>query len=77
MRLDWERAADLQAKGLSQRLKGLSRSSGADWQRAGIPGETVVDMIVKGGLVVDQKLCRAQFVGVLGKMPDGFGSRKK
>ncbi len=47
MRLDWERSADLQAKGLSQRLKGLSRSSGADWQRAGAPGETVTEMIVR------------------------------
>ena len=49
--------SDLQAKGLSQRLKGLSRSSGTDWQRAGVPGETVVDIIVKG-LVVDQGLDR-------------------
>jgi len=32
-------------------------ASGTDWQRAGVPGETVVDMIVKG-LVVDYGLDR-------------------
>jgi hypothetical protein len=47
-------ASDLTAR---ERLLLFCIASGADWQRAGVPGETVIDTIEKG-LIVDQPFDR-------------------
>ncbi len=46
---------DITALGVRERMLLFCVGSGTDWQRAGVTGETVTTLVVKGFLVRDAK----------------------